>query len=182
MSDKSINMCLYLSAFKEAAAEGAVVELKMRLLAGKIPALQKHAHSQRLGDIEKDLIEHFKAVLSEQEKETLRLCRELRNKVLHTDFCAARKKLGELGHALPSGRVVKIDLSEKVTAEEVRSKMEVMKAGKEGVWVADTKSTGEGGVFGWFLEAGAGGDFQKAADAFKKAEGIVERLLGIEGG
>jgi hypothetical protein len=41
-------LALFLEPFKEAAAEGAVVELKLRLLAGKVPALQKYAHQDRL--------------------------------------------------------------------------------------------------------------------------------------
>jgi hypothetical protein len=39
MPRQSISEATFLPAFKVAAAEGAVVELKMRLLAGKIPAL-----------------------------------------------------------------------------------------------------------------------------------------------
>ena len=31
----------------------------------------------------------------------------------------------------------------------------------------------EGGIYGWFLEAGSVGDFQKASDAFKRAGAIV---------
>ncbi|MGA8171986.1 MAG: hypothetical protein WB816_14295, partial [Methylocystis sp.] len=71
--------------FKAAAAEGAAVELKLRLLAGKIPALQKYAHQKKLEDIEADLIKHFDGSLSVEEKQTLRFCRQLRNKVLHPD-------------------------------------------------------------------------------------------------
>lgn len=40
MPGQSISEAMFIPAFKGAAAEGAVVELKMRLLAGKIPALQ----------------------------------------------------------------------------------------------------------------------------------------------
>ena len=76
-------MALFLEPFKAVAAEGAVVELKLRLLAGKVPALQKYAHKKELGEIETDLVKHFDGSLSAQEKETLRLCRQLRNKVLH---------------------------------------------------------------------------------------------------
>jgi hypothetical protein len=60
------------------------------LLAGKVPELQKYAHQKELEDIEDDLAVHFADALSAAEKETLRLCRQLRNKVLHTDFRAAR--------------------------------------------------------------------------------------------
>ena len=87
MPGQSISEAMFLPAFKAAAAEGAAVELKMRLLAGKIPALQKHVHRIVLEDIEAGLIEHFGAALSGEDKETLRLCRQLRN-------CACAASLG----------------------------------------------------------------------------------------
>jgi hypothetical protein len=34
-------------------------------------------------------------------------------------------------------------------------------------------------LYGWFLEAGGAGDFQKASDAFKSAAAIVDRLTNI---
>lgn len=176
----SIAMNMFLDAFKNAAAEGAAVELKMRLLAGKIPALQKDAHCIVLADIEAGLIEHFGAALSHEDRETLRLCRQLRNKVLHSDFRAARDKLSELGIASSPGGVVKIDLPV-VTVAEVAKKIEGAKAGTEGIRVADTLSTDAGSVFGWFLEAGQSGDFAKASSAFKSAAEIVDRLAGTEG-
>jgi len=180
MPGQSISEAMFLPAFKAAAAEGAVVELKMRLLAGKIPALQKHAHRIVLKDIEAGLIEHFGAALSDEDKGALRLCRQLRNKVLHSDFRAARDKLSELGIASSPGGVVKIDLPV-VTVIEVAKKIEAAKAGTEGVRVADTLSTDAGSVFGWFLEAGQSDDFAKASTAFKSAAEIVDRLAGIEG-
>ena len=176
---QSISMMMFLDPFKAAAAEGAVVELKLRLLAGKIPALQEYAHQKRLEDIEAALTKHFDGSLSAEEKETLRLCRQLRNKVLHTDFCAARGKLNELGLETPSGDVKKITIPV-VSIAEVSEKIRAAKAGMEGTFVADTSSTDAGGVFGWFLEAGRAGDFQKASNAFKSAAAIVDRLADIE--
>jgi len=61
----------------------------------------KRRHQKHLEDIEADLAKHFDGSLSAGDKETLRLCRQLRNKVLHSDFCAARGKLNELGVANP---------------------------------------------------------------------------------
>jgi hypothetical protein len=176
---QSISMMMFLEPFKAAAAEGAVVELKLRLLAGKIPALQKYAHQKRLEDIEAELAKHFDGSLSTEEKETLRLCRQLRNKVLHTDFCAARGKLNELGVETPSGEVRKIDIPV-VSIAEVSKKLHAAKTGTEGTFVADTLSTDSGSVLGWFLEAGKAGDFQKASMAFKGASAIVDRLAEIE--
>ena len=177
---KSPAMAMFLEPFKAAAAEGAAVELKLRLLAGTIPALQKYAHQKHLEDIEGDLTRHFGDSLSSDEKEILRLCRQLRNKVLHSDFRAARDKLKELGVETPSGGVRKIDLPV-VTLEELSKKILGAKAGTEGTFVSDTLSTGEGGVYGWFLDAGMAGDFQKASDAFKRAAAIIDRLAGAAG-
>jgi hypothetical protein len=171
-------LALFLGPFKAAAAEGAVVELKLRLLAGKVPALEKYAHQKKLEDIEDDLAKHFGDKLSADEKETLRLCRQLRNKVLHSDFRAARDKLSELGIETQSSGVVKVDLPV-ATVAEVSKKFLGVKAGTEGVYVAQTSSTDEGSVYGWFFEAGSAGDFQKASNAFKSAGAIVDRLANI---
>jgi hypothetical protein len=171
----SISMMMFLELFKAAAAEGAVVELKLRLLAGKIPAMQKYAHQKRLEDMEAELAKHFDSALSAEEKEILRLCRQLRNKVLHTDFCAARGKLNELGVETPSGSVKKIDIPV-VSIAKISQKLRDAKAGTEGMFVAETSSTDSGGVLGWFLEAGNAGDFHQASIAFKGASAIVDRL------
>jgi hypothetical protein len=176
---RSISMMMFLESFKTAAAEGAVVELKLRLLAGKIPALQKYAHQRKLEDIETELAKHFGGSLSAEEKETLALCRQLRNKVLHTDFCAARDRLNELGVETASGEVLKIN-TPVVSMAEISQKLRAAKAGTEGTFVADTLSTDSGSVFGWFLEAGSAGDFQRASIAFKGASAIVDRLADIE--
>lgn len=179
MPGQSISEAMFFPAFNAPAAEGAAVELKMRLLAGKISTLQKHAHKVVLENIEAGLIEHFGAALSDEDKGTLRLCRELRNKVLHSDFRAARDKLRELGIASAPGGVMKIDLPV-VSVPEVTRKIAAAKSGTEGVIVADTLSTEAGSVFGWFLEAGQSGDFAKASDTFKSAAKIVDGLAEIE--
>jgi len=111
---------MFLEPFKAAAGEGAALELKMRLLAGKTSALQKYTHRRDLGEFETDLLAHFDASLSADEKETLRLCRQLRNKVLHSDFRAAREKLNELGIPTDSGGVVRLDLPDPTIAEASR--------------------------------------------------------------
>jgi hypothetical protein len=67
--------------------------------------------------------------------------------------------------------VIKIELR-LVTIAEATRKIESAKAGKERTTVAQTSSTAEAGVYGFFLEAGYAGDFQKAADAFRRAGAI----------
>ena len=96
--------------YKVAAAEGAIYELKMRLLADEIPELQQAAYDRNLGDVEKLIIKHFDGSLSGDEKNTLELCRELRNKVLHCDFLAARDKLTSLGVEARRGNVKRADI------------------------------------------------------------------------
>ena len=176
MPKASFVMALYEEAFRAAAADGAVVELKLRLVAGKVPALQKYAHKAHLENIENDLAAHFS--LSAEDRETLSVCRQLRNKVLHSDFRAARGKLNEMGVETLSGGVTKVGLTV-VSVAEISAKIRGIQAGTEGVAVADTSSA-DGGVLGWFMEAGAAGDFQKASVVFKSAAAIVDRLADIE--
>lgn len=166
---------MFLEPFKAAAAEGAAVELKLRLLAGSIPALQAHALKQRLEDVENPVIDYFAGSLPAQDAETLRLCRQLRNKVLHTDFRAARDRLNKLGVKTASGEVKKVDIPI-VSAAAISEKIRRVQAGTEGTLVADTLSTASGTIYGWFLEAGIGGDFEKAADVFRRASAIIDRL------
>jgi hypothetical protein len=175
---QSIAVKMYLEPFKAAAGEGAVVELKLRLLAGKIPALQSYTYQTKLENIEHELVKPFADSLSAEEKKTLRLCCQLRNKVLHTEFRAARNKLKELGTEAPSGGVKELDIHG-LSAAEVSEKIRAVKEGAKATFVADTSSKYLSGLYGWFLEAGGAGDFQKASDAFKKASAIVDRLASI---
>jgi hypothetical protein len=176
MPEQSIIMAMFLESFKAAAADGAVVELKLRLLAGKVPALREYAHAARLENIEEDIATHFS--LSAEDRETLRLCRQLRNKVLHSDFRAVRGKLNEMGVETTPSVVTKIDIPA-VSVTEVSRAIRGVQAGTEGVVVANSSSA-DGGVLGWFIEASNAGDFLKASAAFKNAAAIVDRLADIE--
>jgi hypothetical protein len=150
----------YLEQFKSAASEGAIVELKLRLLADKFPALQECAHSQYLEEIEKKVGAYFADYLTEENKATLELCRQLRNKLLHGNFSVAREKLRELGITPQRGGVKRVDSATGDTE-----------------YVADTASTaGPGGIFGWLLEMGEAGDFLEAVEVFGKAEQILDWL------
>ena len=168
---------VFVEQYKAAAAEGAVVELKLRLLAGKIPSLHTYAHAQKLEYIETVVSQYFGHVVSEEDKKALSLCRQLRNKVLHCDFRAARSKLEDLGYEASGGRVKAVDVSE-VSGTSLVDKIHAAVEGVEGTfkYVAETGSTEFGSVFGWLLELGAAGDFCKAVEAFKNASAIVERL------
>lgn len=165
----------FFEQFKVAAGEGALVELKLRLLADKLPLLQHLAHAQQLEDIEKEVAIHFATKLTDEEKDILALCRKLRNKVLHCNFSVARERLGELGAEPQSAGVRKIDLGG-VGASGIRAKVEQAIVQNQGSLVSETPTKQPAGVFGWLLEAGAAGDFIAAASAFRNAAAIVDRL------
>jgi hypothetical protein len=162
--------------YKAAAAEGALYELRLRLLADKVPELQKLAHAQRLEDVETLIVSRFSSVLSEDEKETLRLSRQLRNKILHCDFHAARNKLKKPGIDTPRGDVKKADVRG-LSGSQMVEKIADLVASVPGTfdYVADAK-VGAGIVFGWLLEAGLAGDFNKATEVFARAAAIIDRL------
>lgn len=166
--------------YKVAAAEGAIYELKMRLLADEIPELQQAAYDRNLGDVEKLIIKHFDGSLSGDEKNTLELCRELRNKVLHCDFLAARDKLTSLGVEARRGNVKRADIRG-LSGAEMTEKIGAVIADTPSTfeYVADTKAR-PGTVFGWLLELGAAGDFSRAKECFVRAAAIVERLAMID--
>lgn len=170
----------FLEDYKTAAAEGATVELKLRLLADKIPALQEFAHKRKLENVEAAVTRHFATDLSDANKETLRLCRELRNKILHCDFRVARDRLEELGVPRPHGSVKKVDvsgLSRAQIAERLTKATADIKDSYE--FVADTQTTDPGSVFGWLYEMGQAGDFHYAVAEFEKASTILDRLANL---
>lgn len=169
---------LFLDAYKAAAGEGAVIELKMRLLADNIPTLRDFAYEQNLADIESSIVCHFANELTEQDCQTLRLCRQLRNKVLHCDFQAARGKLGELGVRSGQGGVRRVDVSG-LSGREIAERIGAVVSGAKDIAkpVADAFSTKDAGIYGWLLELGNAGDFKEAIKAFKAAAAIVDRLV-----
>lgn len=168
---------LFLPDYRAAAAEGAVLELKMRLLADKVPVLQSFAHAQKLEDTETQIAQHFAAALSDKEKETLKHCRTLRNKILHGNFGAAREQLTKMGRETPSGGVKRVDLAE-LSTDQLTEKITHAAAGVAGSYeqVADTKATAPGSVYGWLMEMYTAGDLRQSVDAFQQAATIIDRL------
>ncbi|MDE2149255.1 MAG: hypothetical protein KGJ55_05350 [Gammaproteobacteria bacterium] len=171
---------VYIEQYKTAAAEVALVELKLRLLADKVSELQKYAHQQNFEDVEAAIAQHFGTSLAETDKDKLTICRKLRNKILHCNFSVAREKLGGLGVATQSGGVRKLKLAG-LSEEQIAEQLKAASANVPGTFdlVADTKTKDPGSIFGWLLEMGSAGDFQRAADAFKVAAAIVDQLLNV---
>jgi len=168
---------IFVDQYRIAAGEGAVLELKMRLLANKVLALRQYL-DEKLEDVEEQIIALFGKELQGNEPEQLRLCRQLRNKVLHCDFPKARSKLHELGAPKVRGGVREISIADPSPGGVVQLMTDAV-AGTPGSFrhVADLTSKSEVNVFGWLLELGAAGDFGRAAEIFRVACKIVDRLV-----
>ena len=154
-----------------------MVELKLRMLCETVPALSGFAHAERLEDAEKAIIAHFSADLSSADRKLLVLTRQLRNKILHCDFRAARAKLAESGATPGSGNVHFLGVDENVTVQQLADVL--AKGINQLPTVASTESTREGTVFGWLMELGAAEDFGLAAETFRRAVGILDRLAQL---
>lgn len=170
---------IFIEQYKIAAGEGAVFELKLRLLADKTAQLQQCTHAQRLEDIETKVTEHFAGVLSDEDKCSLGLCRELRNKILHCNFRVAREKLQKMGFEGTEGRVRRIDVRD-LSGHQIAEKLSRVAANiEEAEYVSETKTTDPGKLYGWLMEMWSAGEFGQATDAFKKGAGIIDRLVAI---
>jgi hypothetical protein len=165
--------------FKAAAAEGALYELRMRLLADKVPELQEAAYGEKLQNVERLIVRRFSDVLSSEEKTLFEQCRQLRNKLLHCDFHAVRRKLAELGANPQKGDVKRLDISG-LTGAQMGERITGAASNVPGSFelVSDTAAKA-GTVFGWLFDAGAGGNFVQATEAFTRAAQIVDRLAMI---
>jgi len=163
--------------FKAAVGEAAGVELSMRMLADKVPELLAFAHSKKFEDIEDEIIKHFGAILSEDDKKTLSISRVLRNKILHCDFEAARSKLDELGLSPRRGAVRRATISPSISPEQLGQTIRAIAQGHGGELVSDTSGRAPANLFGWMMELAAGNGFVLAHNAFKNAGTIVDRLL-----
>jgi len=168
---------IFIDEFRVAAGEGAVLELKIRLLASKCPSLRPYV-TKHLEKIEDAILALFAEQLDDSEQEQWRLSRQLRNKVLHCDFPRARLKLHELGEPQLRGGVRQLRFNSTtgrgMLDELLLATAEPSTTTRE---VADLTSSGEVDVYGWLLELGTAGDFRRAADVFRRTAAIVERLV-----
>jgi hypothetical protein len=173
---------VFINEYKIAAGEGAVLELKMRLLANKVPDLRPYV-GERLEDVEDQIVRLFGDRLLATEPEQLRSCRQLRNKVLHCDFPRARTTLHELGAPRVRGGVREIHITDPTGAGLVKHLADAV-SNKPGASraVADLTSRTDSNIFGWLLELGAAGDFRRAAEVFRATCGIVDRLAVVADG
>jgi hypothetical protein len=148
----------------------------MRLLADKVPELQRAAYGKELRDVEALIIVRFADALLDDEKTLLERCRQLRNKILHCDFRAARKKLQELGANPQRGDVAMVDIRG-LSGQEMAVKIVAAVANAPGSsqYVEDLPKDA-GKIFGWLFNASRAGDFNRAVDSFAQGAAVVDRL------
>lgn len=84
-----------VNTFKSIAALAAEYEFRLRLLASRMEL--PWTSEDKLHAVEKEIIEHFKDNLTEQEKNCLNDVRRLRNKFLHGAFDAVIQIMQEKG-------------------------------------------------------------------------------------
>ncbi len=165
----------YVEQFKVAAGEGALCELYLRLLAARTPGLEATAVDARLEDVELGIGRSYAEHLDADDVDALKLCRQLRNKLLHCEFHVARQRLHALGAPQQTGGVVRVELGE-ARGIAVLEMLHEATEGRGGAVVSDSRNTTEGTVMGWFLELGASGDLTSAASVFRRVSAIVMRL------
>lgn len=168
---------MFIPRFKHAAAEGSVLELKLRMRCEAVPAFVPYAH-EKLADAEEAVVDLFGVDLSEDEKKLLSACRQLRNKVLHCDFRGAREQLKAAGISTGNAGVKYLAI-DKGGDSAAQIKDALSKGATNLPNVSDTKSTREGQVFGWLVELGGAGDFERATEVFQRAVGILDRLAKL---
>src|SRR6267378_3032845 len=86
------------AALRNTVAVGADMELRLRMLADKTPAIEHCSTARDMATVEKAIVEHFADRIDEPDRTLLRVARQLRNKLIHGDFTAAVGKLEELGY------------------------------------------------------------------------------------
>jgi hypothetical protein len=158
--------------FKLASAEAAVFELRMRMLAGTIPVTQDAAIDVKLADIRDGILGHYQGKVTAEETELIHHACTLRNKLLHCEFSAARRKLEVLNPKTRDGGVLRLDFG-----SEPEKVLEVIAGRNVGQQpVAGTKTRTLRDVYGWLQECQLSNEFDEAAAVFKRVNNILESL------
>jgi hypothetical protein len=147
-----------LPQFANAAAYAGVFEMKVRLLADNTEPLRKLAIKNDLEPLTKRLVEHFEQDLTSRERDILKGCVRLRNKLFHLDLSCVKGKLQALNVELALNTVTAIDLN---TGER---------------FPVSNLSTEKGRVYGWLWESASSGAFREAVGKFGEAIGVLDRL------
>ena len=166
-------------AFKAASAEAAMLELQMRLCAGTLSDTTNLPIDTNLGVLKDAILEHFKAEMTEEDKELLSRAHQLRNKLLHCEFSAARKRLNESNPRSRDGGITVLPIDEGMSFAQFMGNIQQINEGADvgQKAVADTKTKKLKDVFSWLLECFVAEEFQEAEAVFTRAVSLLERLM-----
>lgn len=158
------------AAFRSTVAIGADMELRLRMLADKTPAIERFSTAKDMGTVEKAIIDHFGHQVTGSERTILRVARQLRNKLMHGDFTSAVAKLEELGYEKQPPAIKVLKVPEKLTVAGLLDAL----AGAQPFAVDDAPNSGH--LVAWHLQLCADGSLVKAAEVFRKGVAIIDRL------
>jgi hypothetical protein len=163
--------------FKSASAEAALFELRMRLLAGTIPAMSSQPIDINLSQIRDAILTQFQSNLKAGAGNLLTKACTVRNKLLHCEFSSARKHLDQLDPRPRGGGVAKVDISDLSGAElttKINQAISGANVGQKLVAYTNTKTLKD--VYCWLLECSEANEFEEARTTFCKAIAVLVRL------
>jgi hypothetical protein len=170
--------------FKEASAEAAFFELRMRMLAGTIPKVCDQPINVELSKVKGFILAHCRSKLADDEFGLVVKALDLRNKLLHCEFSTVRKTLDQLDPRHRDGGITKLDIAG-LSGKEMAAKIAQVIAGDDvgQTSVADTHTKRLKDIFEWLHECQIANEFDEAKATFCQAIAILERLArGGSGG
>ncbi|MCU0824413.1 MAG: hypothetical protein MUF77_07200 [Leptospira sp.] len=165
-----------LLLYQEVCGLAALVEFKIRLLAENQLGFQ----ANKLEDIEDKLLEWLKKIRGLENFDHWKKMRQLRNKVLHSEFQQARSKLQELGHKTGLGFVKKLSFTDFDT-QEILSSVDKARSDHESYPFVSDQEQSEVGILGWLMELYSSGDLEMAKMVFQSASKDLDELIKYSG-
>lgn len=165
-----------LQLYQEVCGLAALVEFKMRLLAEN----QLNFQAEKLEVIEEILIEWLQEGKSQEQFEHWKTVRQLRNKVLHSEFQQARNKLQALGHKTGNGFVKKFNIEGMNTSEILSTVFQAKNNNNSFPFVSDQNQK-DVGILAWLLELYNAVDLELAKKVFQSVSNDLDKLIQSSG-
>ncbi len=159
--------------FGESAKFAAIYELKLRLLADKSPCTKQVSMNYSLENVENVIFKYFGKELTDQNRLLLTSCRQLRNKLFHTEFSAANKIMEDVyGISSP-------DLVKYIKLEEGADILEEILAHNNGIKEPSSilaNKEKDTGIYGWFLQIYHSQILVRSIQTFIDAGNLIDKL------
>lgn len=162
--------------FEAAAGKAAVTELKLRILAEVIPALEQYAHGDKLHELEARIFDWFVGIgdpVASVDQDAIKMTRALRNKLLHGELHTARARMHQLGAPQQTGGVLHMKFSD--AGHKLAQIQAALQAGSMRPVAA--MATEDAGIAGWLMEMGVAGDFESACILCEQASALIDKLI-----